>query len=233
MSTSIHPRQAALPLTLTAAAIAALLGLADSAREHDGVSARLDPQLATDAVHLRTGLLTRAAHLLTFLGSEIVVGGLALVFLVVLLQRRGRFLAGCFAMAMAVSVGLTVGVKLLVERPPPGSAYRLGSLDTTYSFPSGHSLNSAVLLGLVVLLVVPLIRSRARRILAIAGATLLGIGIGVSRVYLGYHWASDVLASWLIAAALLTLVSLAVRVRLTGSTPRSGSSQVLAGAETS
>jgi membrane-associated phospholipid phosphatase len=202
----------ALPTTLVAAAVAAVLVLADSAREHDGFSAHVDPRIAADALDARTGLLTHVATLLTLIGSEAVVGALALGLMILLLERRGPFFAVCAAATMAVSAGLTVGVKLLVERARPGEVDRLGPLDTTYSFPSGHSLNSAVFLGLVVLLLVPLIRDRRQRIAAGVGAGLLGFGIGLSRVYLGYHWATDVMASWLIAIALLTLVHVAVRL---------------------
>ncbi len=69
---------------------------------------------------------------------------------------------------------------------------RLGPVDSSYSFPSGHTLGSAVLLGIVLLLLVPMIRARAPRVVATAGITALALGIGLSRVYLGYHWASDV-----------------------------------------
>jgi membrane-associated phospholipid phosphatase len=198
------------PTTLTVAVIAAVLVLADSAREHDGISARVDPHVAADALDVRTGLLTHLARLLTLLGSEIVVGALALLLMITVLQRRGPFLACCVAAAMAASAGLTIGVKVAVERVRPGQADRLGPLDPSYSFPSGHTLNSAVLLGLVVLLLVPLIPSPPQRIAAAAVTALLAFGIGLSRLYLGYHWATDVVASWLIAIALLTLVRVAM-----------------------
>lgn len=203
-------------LTFMAAAmvvgpLAGVLALADSAREHDGVSASIDPRLAVDAVTMRSGPLTAAARLLTFVGSEVVVGVLALLLVVVLLERRGPFFAMCVAVAMAASASLTVGVKLVVARHRPGADTRLGPVDSSYSFPSGHTLNSAVLLGLVVILLVPLLRSRSRRIAVDGGLALLAFGIGLSRVYLGYHWASDIAASWLLAIALLALVAVANR----------------------
>jgi undecaprenyl-diphosphatase len=230
MNTHTRALHAAWPVLLVAAPVAGVVALADAAREHDGVSAHLDPRIAADVLDARTGVLTNVARLLTLLGSEGVVGALALVLLIVLLERRGPFLTGCAAAAMAVSAALTVGVKLVVERVRPGAVDRLGPVDSSYSFPSGHTLNSAVFLGLVVLLLVPLIPARRQRIAAVAGAGVLALGIGLSRIYLGYHWASDVVASWLLAVSLLTLVRVAVRVwgprmerRL-----RSGSSQVRA-----
>lgn len=226
MHTRVLP--VAMPAALVAVPVASVLALADSAREHNGISASVDPRIAADALDVRTGMLTHISWLLTLLGSEVVVGALALLLAIVLLERRGPFYAGCAAAAMAVSAALTVGVKLAVERARPGEASRLGPIDSSYSFPSGHALNSAVLLGLVVLLLVPLIEARWKRIAVGVGAGVLAFGIGLSRVYLGYHWASDVAASWLIAIALLTLVGTAIRVwgPRDEHTSRSGSSQV-------
>ncbi|GAA3525349.1 hypothetical protein GCM10022234_22950 [Aeromicrobium panaciterrae] len=227
--------QVALPSTLIAVPVASVLMLADSVREHDGISASIDPHIAADALDVRTGVLTHVAQLLTLIGSEVVVGSLALMLVIALLERRGPFLAGCAAAAMAVSAAMTVGVKLAVERARPGEANRLGPVDSSYSFPSGHTLNSAVLLGLVVILLVPLIAARRKRIAAVLGAGLLALGIGLSRIYLGYHWASDVAASWLIATALLTLVCVVIRVRRRRfeGRQRSGGSQVRAPSVTS
>jgi undecaprenyl-diphosphatase len=202
-------RLTALTTTLVAGSIAGVVVLADSAREHDGVSAAIDPHLAADVVEVRSGPLTVAAKLLTFVGSEAVIGVFALLLIIALLERRGALFAMCAAAAMAMSASLTLGVKQLVARHRPGPSIRLGTVDRTYSFPSGHSLNSAVFLGLVVILLLPLLRDRRRRIAVTCGLTLLAIGIGLSRLYLGYHWASDVIASWLLALAILALVGLA------------------------
>jgi membrane-associated phospholipid phosphatase len=185
-----------------AAATAGVLVLADAGRERDGV-ARLDPHVASGMLDIRSGPLTHLAHALTLLGSEPVVGTLAVLLFIALLERRGQVFAIIAAVAMTISVGLTVGVKILVERPRPGAADRLGPVDHSYSFPSGHTLNSTVLLGLTVILLLPLIQRRGWRVALIAGAGLLALGIGWSRIYLGYHWTTDVIASWLLATVLL------------------------------
>lgn len=201
----------AIPALTLAVAAVAFTSLADSAAEGDGL-ARLDPSLTTDIVHGRTSILTAAARTLTFAGSEVVVGILALGLVIVLLERRGPRPAIIATIAMGVSAALTVGVKLAVGRPRPGAVDRLGPFDSTYSFPSGHTLNSAVLLGVTCLLLVPVLRRRSLRIVVDGGALVLAAGVGASRVYLGYHWATDVLASWAIAAALLSIVLVADRV---------------------
>lgn len=185
-----------------AAATTGVLVLADAGRERNG-AARLDPHVASGVLNIRSGPLTYLAHALTRLGSEPVVGTLAVLLFIVLLERRGQLFAIIAAAAMAVSVGLTVGVKLLVERPRPGVVDRLGSVDHSYSFPSGHTLNSTVFLGLAVILLLPLIRGRIRRVTTIVAASTLAWAIGWSRVYLGYHWTTDVIASWMLATGVL------------------------------
>ncbi|WP_051276841.1 phosphatase PAP2 family protein [Marmoricola sp. URHB0036] len=183
-----------------------VVALADAAREHDGVS-RLDPTAAADIVRMRTPTLTELAHVFTFLGSEVVVGGLALVVLATLLMRHQPSRAATFAIGMAGSAFLTVVVKLVVARPRPGEVDRLGALDTSYSFPSGHTLNSTVFIALVVWLLWPSV-TRAGRIALVTGGAVLAVGVASSRIYLGYHWLTDVLASGLVALAWLCVVGL-------------------------
>jgi membrane-associated phospholipid phosphatase len=182
--------------------------IATTIGRHGGPTA-LDTQVAHDVLEHRTPWLTAAAHTLTFLGSEVVVGALALLLLLALVRRQRWSSAALVAVGMAGSVALTVLVKLAFARPRPPALDRLGPVDHSFSFPSGHTLNSAVFLGLVVLVAAGL-PALARRAVTVA-AGCLAVGIGVSRVYLGYHWATDVLAAWLIAIAWLSVTTLGVR----------------------
>ncbi|MDX6231359.1 MAG: hypothetical protein QOH68_310, partial [Nocardioidaceae bacterium] len=111
-------------------ATAGVATLADAAGEHDGLS-RLDPVAAADMLTARTPALTHLAQVFTFMGSEIVVGGLAIVVLVTLLMRRKLAPAATFAIGIAGSAVLIVAVKLYVARPRPGQIDRLGAPDTT------------------------------------------------------------------------------------------------------
>ena len=180
--------------------------LADAAGEHDGISTT-DPRVAADMVAHRTAGLTVLARTLTFVGSEAVVGLIAAVILALLVWRRTWDRAVVFAAAMGGSAVLTVAVKLAVARPRPGAVDRVGALDTSYSFPSGHTLNTAVLLGLVCWLLWPAV-SWTARVLVVASAVLLAAGVGFSRLYLGYHWFTDVTASIVIAVSWLSAVLL-------------------------
>jgi membrane-associated phospholipid phosphatase len=197
-----------LPMLVGALAASGVVALADGAREHDGLS-RLDPVTAADVLKMRTPALTELAHGFTFLGSEVVVGCLAVLTLVTLLARKRFTHAATFAVAIGGSAFLTVAVKLLVARPRPGAGDRLGALDTTYSFPSGHTLNSTVFLALLVWLLWPTAK-HAGRIALVTVAIVMAVGVAASRVYLGYHWLTDVVASGLVALAWLSLVWLLV-----------------------
>ncbi len=197
-------RRRRLLLPVAGGAVAAVSWLADSAREHDGPS-RIDPTTASHVLTIRTPILTYLAQTLTFLGSEVSVGVLAVLAFAVLLVRRQSDRAAVFGVGIVGSAFLTVTIKLLVDRHRPGPVDRLGAVDTSYSFPSGHTLNSVVFLALAVWLLWP-VASRVARCSLVAGGVLLALGVAASRVYLGYHWLTDVIASALVAVAWLSIL---------------------------
>lgn len=210
-------------------ATSGVVGLADAAREHEG-AARLDPGLATRIDGWRSAPLTVVAHTLTFVGSEVVVAFAAAVLMLVLLRRRWYAEAAAVGFGMVGSAAMTFGVKHLVMRARPPAGDRLGPADHSFSFPSGHTLNAAVFLGLLVMTVGGSLPPRARR-RTVALALLLALGIGMSRLYLGYHWGTDVLASWLLAGAWLAVVALVVPLlRLAAGRLQPGAFRSLSGA---
>lgn len=213
------------PMAIVAVGTGTFVVVADAASESDGVT-RFDPGLSDLAVDNRSSLLTGMAHILTSIGSEAVVGVLALLSVIFLVERRHVSRAMALAVAMAGSAAMTVGFKQLVGRDRPGAAIRDGAPDATFSFPSGHTLNSAVLIGVVAMFCVPLLNGVARRAIARIAIGLLAVGIGISRVYLGYHWATDVVGSWLLALVWVTAVVTAHRL-LVARHPRSGGNQLV------
>jgi undecaprenyl-diphosphatase len=85
--------------------------------------------------------------------------------------------------------------------------------ESTFSFPSGHSLVSLAVYGSVALLLARRVRSPGRRALLFAGTALLVLAIGFSRLYLGVHFLSDVLAGYAAGAAWLALLYAALELR--------------------
>jgi len=147
---------------------------------------------------------TEAWQVLTQAGGVVLVPiGVGLV-LVLLLLRQYR-VAVVVAVALIGATVATDQIKDLVSRPrPPGDplAPAVG-----YSFPSGHSLLSAVTYGLVVLVVwrsrLPLGLRRA----VVAALVVLVFLVGLSRIALGVHYPSDVLAGWLAGIAIVATVA--------------------------
>ena len=124
-----------------------------------------------------------------------------------LLWRRQRRLALWVAVTMIVAGILGDGLKTLVARARPHLPHPVATAPGA-SFPSGHALNSFVFFGIVVLLLLPVAHGVWRWVVWTAGiiAVLL---VGFSRVGLGVHFVSDVVAGWLLGAGLLALTAAA------------------------
>lgn len=201
----------AVPVVSAAIAVAGtigVIGLTDAATESDGLAA-LDPEFTADVVSNRTSVLTVLARALTFVGDMPVLVSLMLIAVFLLWRwTHGLRAPALLLFAMAGSAGLTAGLKALVERKRPGVTFVLGTVDTGFAFPSGHTLNSTVFFVTLAALLWAGLRSYSARTALAVAAVLMSLGVGLSRVYLGYHWATDVLAGWTVAVTWLALVSL-------------------------
>lgn len=201
-----------------AGSLAAFLSLTDGVLER-GDLARVDPVVAAAVPGERTTVLTVLARGLDLIGSTAVVGALAATLVAALWFRvRDRVAAAWVAGTMAAAGVLILGVKHLVGRVRPGADLVLGPVDTSPAFPSGHTLGTTVFLGLVAALVLARSRSAVVRAVAVGGWVLGSVAMAASRVYLGYHWTTDVLAGLTLGTAVLAVAVLA-GLRLTF-TPR-------------
>jgi undecaprenyl-diphosphatase len=137
---------------------------------------------------------------ITALGSApvLVIAVLAVVGFLAL-ARAWRL--ALFTLAAGAS-GLLVSslLKYTIDRPRPDLVPH-GNLIYTSSFPSGHSMMSAVIYLTLAVLVVRLMEKKRLKGYALGVAVILTLLVGVSRVYLGVHWPSDVLAGWAAGAA--------------------------------
>jgi undecaprenyl-diphosphatase len=142
---------------------------------------------------LRTGWLTDFAKAITWLGSSAVVIPLAVVCGAFLALRRRWAELGVLVVGVAlVLIGVNV-FKDAVDRPRPAG----GLVDTSGSgFPSGHAANSTFYVWLAVTIVMRLRPGMARGALVVAVGIALTALVGLSRVYLGVHYLSDVSAGW-------------------------------------
>ncbi|QIM22134.1 phosphatase PAP2 family protein [Phycicoccus sp. HDW14] len=202
--------------------VVATAQLIDGVLEHGDLSI-FDPVVERRVPGLRDSALTVVADLLTYLGSELSIAVFAAVLVLwVGVQWRDRRLASVLVAAMVATAGLIVGVKHLVNRLRPEAWATYGPPDGSPAFPSGHTLGTTVFLGLLAGVVIVRFRQRWVRVLAV-GAWLIGsVGVGASRVYLGYHWTTDVLAGLAMGIGVLAVTAIAVealRLRWTGWTP--------------
>jgi len=108
--------------------------------------------------------------------------------------------------AALLSIGINVLVKNLIQRPRPAAAlvHVLATLND-YSFPSGHVMFYTGFYGFIVFLSFTLLKPSLKRTLLLVFFGLLVLLVGVSRIYVGEHWASDVLGAYLLGT--LTLVA--------------------------
>jgi len=115
------------------------------------------------------------------------------------------------AIFLTVSIGLGAGLshvlKLLYDRPRPDIVEHLVTTHTA-SFPSGHATMSTVVYLTLAALIIRLVQERAARIYVLSVAIFMAVAVGLSRVYLGVHWPSDVAAGWALGAAWASLSSL-------------------------
>jgi len=90
----------------------------------------------------------------------------------------------------------------------------LPPFETSTSFPSGHSLNAAAIAGIVAYVLVRRFERTWQRLLTVALAVVFSLLMGLSRVYLGHHWFTDVVAGFIAGTAWAIVVILAHRLLL-------------------
>lgn len=148
------------------------------------------------ALHQRaTPGLDQLAILATTVGGAAVIAPVSALLLVLLWLRRHR-LATFWAVGVAGAAALNVVMKLLLHRSRPDLWPRLLP-ESDASFPSGHSMYSAAFVTALILLAW---RTPFRWLVVVLGVTFSGL-VGLSRLYLGVHYPTDVLCGWLTGAA--------------------------------
>ncbi len=153
----------------------------------------LDFTLSKAIYALRSPLLTPVIKFVTLFGQEFTIVG-ALLIVVWLIVRKHRHDAVFFVAAIAISLFFNQLIKEFVHRSRPSIAPL--ELLHSYSFPSGHSMNAMVFYGMVIYLVHHFWPNRRGNMLVALGLSLLILAIGFSRVYLGVHYPSDVIAGY-------------------------------------
>ena len=163
--------------------------------------------VVTPVVHsIQSPVVDAAMEVVTSLGSATVLAIVSVIAVVVLASRRQAAQALFVVTAIAGSVALNGTLKVTVQRPRPVLPWAHVLPD--YSFPSGHTMN-ALVLYLAIALVIWVTRGRRLGSIAVLVALGIAIAVGVSRIYLGYHYLSDVAGGLAAGIAWLLVVALA------------------------
>jgi undecaprenyl-diphosphatase len=181
--------------------LALLLFLALAAAVGAGTVAELDRAILLWARARSTGLLDVAMLWLTTLGDGRVVVPLVIVFFGWCLAERDPVAAVTLAAVGLACESTTRLLKLGFERARPELWPRIPL--PTFAFPSGHAMVSIAVFGMFAAVLVRRRPRLARPVIALT--VMLGATVGASRVYLGVHWPSDVLAGWVLGGGLLAI----------------------------
>ncbi len=149
---------------------------------------------------------------ITYLGqAQIIILGVAFVSIILILLRRRYYL---YSLLVSVAGGQAFVwiIKNIIERSRPPITSALVS-ESSFSFPSGHSFIAISFYGLLSYIVIHLIKNKTLRIIVGIISPLLIILIGFSRIYLGVHWASDVIASYASGLAWVSILITAAKIK--------------------
>ena len=169
-----------------------------------GITDEIDHEIRRSVNHLSSPALTTAMRRLTDLGSPLVLTPLTLAAAFGFLRVRRRRAAVLIVVTMLGVVLLDSGLKLVFQRARPVPFFGL-PVPSSYSFPSGHALAAFCFFFTLAALLAVRTRSPVLRVLVALLAAAVVATVGLSRVYLGVHYPTDVIAGY--AAGFIWVVS--------------------------
>lgn len=152
--------------------------------------------------------LTRAMLICTFIGGWSFVEPTVVLLILLLLFRHAQRDAGVLALTVGGSAALNVGLKLFFQRTRPSVPWALAH-EQSFSFPSGHAAAAFCFYATIAYLLARRRPAMTRSVLIII-AVFIVLGVGLSRVYLGVHYPTDIAAGYLVGALWVSTVILAL-----------------------
>ncbi len=166
------------------------------------ITAGFEGWVYNEAVEGISPTLTIIVKSITHMGDPIVV--ILFCLLLLSITKTRRTIALPVSLTIIISSILNVVLKNIFARQRPDILRLIN--ETSYSFPSGHAMNNAALYTMLILLIFKYIKDNRLKYTLSALCVILVIAIGYSRVYLGVHYASDVLGGWLIGFSISVMV---------------------------
>ena len=183
-------------------------GIAEDVVNHDEITV-LDVQISS-WFHLHaTPQLTRIMLVLTDLHGTAGIGAAAFIFGLYLAWKKSRYWLLALAITVPGGMLLNVAMKLVFQRARPSFDNPFLTL-STYSFPSGHAAGATLFYGMLAAYLVNRVQPWSVRLAIVLCAALLVAAVAFSRVYLGVHYLSDVLAGCAEAIAWLAICLTAI-----------------------
>ncbi len=139
----------------------------------------------------------------SYIGAPVLAATVA-ISLIVFARRHDWFHVWAVALVTGGGLLLSTILKFVFHRARPLTAAEFMT-HPTYSFPSGHAMNSMITYGFLLLLLLDHVHERGKRVALVLGGLVIIGAIGFSRVYLGVHFVTDVIGGWIAGAAWLTV----------------------------
>ena len=175
-----------------------------------GLTAGFEGWAYSEAIEHMSPILTSIVTLITHTGDSTVV--ISFCLLLIMIPKSRKTIALPVSGAVILSAILNVVLKEIFARERPNILRLIN--ETSYSFPSGHAMINASLYTMLVLLIMKHVKNKPAKIVLSVTCITLTIAIGFSRIYLGVHYAGDVLGGWLIGFAVAIFVHLVWKYRL-------------------
>ncbi|MBQ6495125.1 MAG: phosphatase PAP2 family protein [Bacilli bacterium] len=155
---------------------------------------------------LRNDTLTPIMKFITKLSNTSIIILIAILLTIIISLRKNIKTASLIPINLGIIAIINQILKFIFQRPRP-TGFRLIEIGG-FSFPSGHAMGSTAFYGLLIYLSYKLIKNKTLKIISIILNSLIIIGIGISRIYLGVHYCSDV-----VVGISLTIIYLIIFIR--------------------
>lgn len=167
-----------------------------------GYSIRFENWVYAEAVEHMNPFLTNIIRIITHLGDPIIVTSITI--LLVIIPKTRKKVGYPMAAAVIVSEALNLILKEIFARERPNILQLVN--ETTYSFPSGHAMINTTVYTMLGIFAIKYIRSKKIKIPVIIMCIIMPLIISFSRVYLGVHYAGDVLGGMLLGFAVTVFI---------------------------
>lgn len=157
------------------------------------------------STYLISDFATPIAKFITNFGGAMCLIGIAIILFIIIKNKK---IGATIISNLCIITILNQALKRILQRPRPEN-FRIIN-ESGYSFPSGHSMVSMAFYGYLIYLIYKYVKNKYLKWALITVLGILIVSIGMSRIYLGVHYTSDVLAGFLISISYLIIYVSAV-----------------------